>query len=48
MKHIKSYLRKKSLGISRLALSTTLQLKKREAKSLDIDEIINKFADAHE
>jgi len=47
MKRVKSYLRNSLLDTNLTSLSI-ISIEKREAKSLDIDEIINKFADAHE
>jgi len=46
MKRVKSYLRNSLLDTNLTSLSI-ISIEKREAKSLDIDEIINKFADTH-
>jgi len=46
MKRVKSYLRNSLLDTTLTSLSI-ISIEKREAKSLDIDEIINKFADAN-
>lgn len=47
MKRIKNYL-KNCLVNTNLTSLSIISIEKHEAKSLDIDEIINKFADTHE
>jgi len=46
MKRVKSYL-KNSLLDTNLSSLSNISIKKHESKTLDIDEIINKVADAH-
>jgi len=47
IKYVKNHLRNSLLDINHTNLSI-ISNAKQEEKSLDIDEIINKFADAHE
>jgi hypothetical protein len=47
MKRVKNYLRNSLLNTNLTSLSI-ISIEKRETKSIDIDDIINKFADAHE